>query len=107
MLFSFIIVLASVVLGYITAVTINHHWTQSIETIRVVRVIATILIAWSVLSRLGYEVTTMDGDTLLEKTNLETFKFFYIIAIFVATTSLFLEPVAFNNAIQPTAESGG
>ena len=105
MLVSFILVLIAVLLGYFSAVAINNYWPQDITMIRIVRVFATILIAWSVLSRLGYEVATMDGTTLLERTNLETFKFFYIIAIFIATVSLFLEPTAFNNLIQPTAKS--
>ena len=107
MLISFIVVLVTVLLGYFTAILFNHYFPLDVLIIRLVRVGATILITWSVLSRLGYEVTTMDGTTLLERTNLETFKFFYIIAIFIATVSLFLEPMAFNNQIQPTVESGG
>jgi len=77
-----------------------------ISSIRLVRLAAMIIIAWSVLSRLGYETTTMDGKTLLETTSLGTFRFFYLIALFVATASLFLLPETFNYQIQPTAVSG-
>lgn len=107
MLISFVWVAVIVFLGYSSAFLLNHHLSLDMWIIRLVRLAATILIAWSVLSRLGYEITTMDGTTLLEKTNLDTFKFFYLIAIFIATVSLFLEPAVFNNQIQPTAESGG
>ena len=107
MLISLIWVSLTVLLGYFSAIFINHYLPIDLWSIRLVRLAATILIAWSVLSRLGYETPTMDGTTLLERTSVDTFKFSYLIAVFIATVSLFLEPAAFNNQIQPTTESGG
>ena len=107
MLISFLWVSTTILLGYIVALFINDYWPMDISSIQLVRLAAVIIIAWSVLSRLGYETVTWDRKTLLERTSEGTFRFFYLIALFIAVVSLFLLPETLNNQIQPTAVSGG
>jgi len=106
MLISFLWVFATFLLGYIVALFVNDYWPMNISSIRLVRLTAMIIIAWAVLGRLGYETPTIDGKTLLEKTSEGTFRFLYLIALFIAAVSLFLLPETFNNQIKPTSVSG-
>ena len=81
-----------VALGSLLANYINISAPLSWFTIRVIRSISIVLIAWSVFSRLQ-DIETMKGITLLETTNLYLYKWFYSFGVFLASFSLFLEGV--------------
>lgn len=95
LLVSLLFVFATTLSGAIVAEIINLYAPINIFGIRLVRLVAMMLVAWSVLSRLGYETHTFDGTTLLERTNEFMFKFFYLLTLFIAAISLFLEPKGF------------
>lgn len=106
-LISFLLVSLFTSFGYLIAAYINNNYNLSIEHLRFVRLAAIVIVGWAVLGRIGYETSTIDGDTLLEKTSESTFKYFYLLGILITTVALFLEPAAFNNQIQPTPDGAG
>lgn len=90
--YSFAHVFLLLVAGALSGEFLNSVYPLPLYGIRVLRAVSVLLIAWSVLSRLGYETPTMKGETLLELTNLHTFKFFYCLGLYLAGVSLFLDP---------------
>ncbi len=88
---SFILVLGVVVLGYFVAWILNHNCSFSLTSIRIIRALSIIIVAWGVLGRIGYESPTMGGETLLEITSELSFKQIYCFGIFIVSTALFLE----------------
>lgn len=89
-LISFFIVLLIIVSSYLTAQVMNQYIQLSLHSIITIRLLSLSLVAWSVLSRLGYETETYKGQTLLEKTSLFAFKLFYCIGLFFAVFSMYL-----------------
>ena len=77
------------VAAILTATILTPLIYPSEVSITIIRFLAVTIIAWSVLSRLGYDVETWNGETLLEKTSLSMFKLFYLIGIFLAIVGLF------------------
>lgn len=55
------------------------------------RILSIAILAWAVLSRLGYDVETWKGETLLEKTSLSMFKLFYLIGLFLMICSFLVD----------------
>jgi len=84
---SFLVVTGSLIANYINEIS-PFEWF----TVRVIRSISVILIAWSVFGRIQ-DIQTMIGETLLELTNSYLYKWFYSLGIFLASISLFLEGV--------------
>lgn len=90
-----LLVLPICFLGYASAQYINCESPLYLVEVRIVRLFAIILVSFALLSRMGYETSTMGRVTLLEKTNDETYKFFYLIGLYVSVLSLFLEPISY------------
>ena len=88
--------------GYGSAIAANSLCPIPQGFVVLVRVSALMVIAWSVLGRLGYETETVKGETLLELTSLAGFKLGYWLGIYLATLALFLDPSgsSFEPAIQ-------
>ena len=93
LLISFIVVAVLVLGGFSAAALVNHFHPLSAVAIRWLRVASAIVIAWAVLGRIGYETESYSGETLLEITNVNAFKQFYGLGVFLATFALFLEGV--------------
>ena len=90
-LVSFMVVLFVVSLGFGAAAVTNRYIELQPSVVLMIRVFSISIVAWSVLSRLGYESETWKGQTLLEKTSLFSFKFFYCLGLFLAVWSLLIE----------------
>ena len=90
-LVSFLVVLLVVSLGFGAAAATNYYIKLSPSIVLIIRVVSISIVAWSVLSRLGYETETWKGKTLLERTSLFSFKFFYCLGLFLAVWSLLIE----------------
>ena len=88
---SFLIVTVLVILGFAAATIVNRAYPLPVVVVRWLRPSSVIVIAWSVLSRIGYETETWSKETLLEVTSLIAFKQFYGLGVFLATFALFLE----------------
>mgnify|MGYP000870256121 CR=1 FL=1 len=91
---SFLLVLSCLILGVFTAYFINCYVHVSSLAIRCLQLTSVGIIAWAVLSRLGYESETMKGLTLLEISSLNSFKVLYLFAIYLAAICLFLVPTS-------------
>lgn len=87
-------VASSLAVGVGCAELVNNYYQLSAIEIRWLRLFSIGVVAWAVLSRLGYESETFKGLTLLEVTSLRSFKVFYLLAVTLAALCLFLEPVA-------------
>lgn len=90
-LVAFAVVLIVVALGSGAAALTNHFIILPDRVILIARVVSISIVAWSVLSRLGYDTETWKGQTLLEKTSLFSFKFFYCLGLFFAIWSLLMQ----------------
>lgn len=90
---SLFLVLVSLGLGVLSAELVNKYFELTISQIRWLRLGSIALIAWAVLARLGYETETFKGLTLLEITSLNSFKVFYVLALYLAALCLFLYPI--------------
>lgn len=88
---SFLVVFVVVSLGFGAATLTNYYTNLPASVVLIIRVISISIVAWSVLSRLGYESETWKGQTLLERTSLFSFKFFYCLGLFLAVWSLLIE----------------
>lgn len=93
LLVSFVVVAVLVLVGFAAATVVNRFYPLSAVAIRWLRVASVIVIAWAVLGRIGYETESWSGETLLEITNVKSFKQFYGLGMFLATFALFLEGV--------------
>lgn len=91
---SLALVLFSLATGVFSAELICRHYELSLIQIRWLRMGAIGLVGWAVLARLGYESETMKGVTLLELTSLNSFKLFYLLALYLAALCLFLYPIS-------------
>jgi hypothetical protein len=89
---SFIWVSFIIILGALLGAYINEVSPFSWPTIRIVRAVSLVLIAWSVLGRLQ-DMQTMSGRTLLELTSIYLYKWFYSLGLFLGAFTLFLEGV--------------
>jgi hypothetical protein len=89
---SLIVVTLLAVAGFCAALLVNRYTPISLLSVRLIRLGSVVVIAWAVLSRIGYETESNRGETLLEITSAKAFKQFYGLGIFLATFSLFLEP---------------
>jgi hypothetical protein len=92
MLVEFVAVVAIVFLAYISARAVNAWLAITASWITLFRLAALAVVAWSVLSRLGYETETYKGVSLLERTSLSAFKLFYLVGLFLGVVSIFLAP---------------
>jgi len=88
---TFSVVLFLAVYGFVFATIINLYPPLPGIATKIITGVSISIIAWSVLSRLGYETETMQGNTLLEKTSLNSFKLFYCLGIFLLVSSLFVK----------------
>lgn len=89
---SFIVVCLLAAAGFCAALLVNRYLPISLFVVRLIRLGSVVIIAWAVLSRIGYETESISGETLLEITSTKAFKQFYGLGVFLATFSLFLEP---------------
>ena len=89
---SLILVLILLVAGFLTAHALNQLCPVPLLWIRIVRAASVLIIAWAVLSRIGYDTETLKRQTLLEITSQFGFKFFYGVGVYLAGVALFLEP---------------
>jgi hypothetical protein len=89
---SLVVVSALVVVGFVMALVVISFWPLSLFSVRFVRVISVVIIAWAALSRIGYETETISGETLIEITSATAFKQLYGVGVLLATFALFLEP---------------
>lgn len=106
-LVSLILVSTAVITAFFIAKYVNSNFQITIEHLRYVRLLAIIVVGWAVMGRVGYETTTMSGESLLERTSADIFKILYLLGIFITTIALFLEPSSFNNLIQSTPDGAG
>ena len=90
---SFLVVAFLVIGGALTAELINNYLEFSLYNIRIFRAVSITIVAWAVLSRIGYESPTGGGETLLELTSESLFKILYGLGIYLAGIALFLEYV--------------
>lgn len=90
LLISFLVIAGLVLAGFVAATAINYIYPLPVVAILWFRVASVIVIAWSVLGRIGYETVTYKGETLLEITSVKAFKQFYGLGVFLATFGLFL-----------------
>jgi len=79
------------VIAALTAKFLNLFFAFGEVWIMSLRILSIAVIAWAVLSRLGYDVETWNGETLLEKTSLSMFKLFYLSGLFLGIGSFFVE----------------
>lgn len=77
--------------GFLVADAINTYCTLELFSIRVFRLVSIIIVAWTVLSKLTWEIQSWSGESLPEKVNSFAFKFFYGVGIFMAVVAIFLE----------------
>ncbi len=75
----------------LTAKFLNLFFRFGEEWITSLRILSIAVIAWAVLSRVGYDVETWGGETLLEKTSLSMFRLFYLTGLFLLTGSFFVD----------------
>src|SRR6266702_6344904 len=92
LLISVILVSFLAAAGFCAALLANRYLPMSLFGVRLIRLGSVVIIAWAVLSRIGYETESIRGETLLEITSAKAFKQFYGLGVFLATFSLFLEP---------------
>ncbi len=92
LLISLIVVALLAVAGFCAALLVNRYTPISPLGVRLIRLASVVVIAWAVLSRIGYETESWGGEMLLEITSAKAFKQFYGLGVFLATFSLFLEP---------------
>ena len=89
-LISLAITLGVCITAVLTAKLLNLFIHVGEQWITILRILSGVIIAWSVLSRLGYDVETYKGETLLEQSSLFMFKLFYLLALYLVVVSLFL-----------------
>ena len=89
-LISLAITLGVCITAVLTAKFLNLFIQFGEQWITSLRILSGVIIAWSVLSRLGYDVDTWKGETVLEQTSQFMFKFFYLIALYLVVVSFFL-----------------
>jgi hypothetical protein len=92
LLISLILVALLAAAGFCAALLTNRYIPISLLGVRLIRLGSVVIIAWTVLSRIGYETESISGETLWEITSAKAFKHFYGLGVFLATFSLFLEP---------------
>jgi hypothetical protein len=90
LLISFLIVMVLVFLGFAASTIVNRFFPLPVVVVRWLRMTSVIVIAWSVLGRIG-ETETWSGETLIEVTSLQVFRKFYGLGVFFMTFALFLE----------------
>lgn len=78
--------------GFYVANVLNAHVAMSLYEIRVLRLTSIVIVAASVLGRLGPDIETMDGNSPPEKMNSNAFRLFYLTGLFLAVIALFIEP---------------
>ena len=89
-LISLVMTLGVCITAVLTAKFLNLLIHLGEQWITSLRILSGVIIAWSVLSRLGYDVETFRGETILEQTSLSMFKLFYLIGLYLVVVSLFL-----------------
>jgi len=90
-LISFIVVSFIVIFGFGAAKITNQCISLPDGVILIARVLSISIVAWSVLSRLGYESETWKRESILEKTSMFSFKFFYSLGLFLTVWSLLIQ----------------
>jgi hypothetical protein len=88
---SFALVIIVSLSGFALASYINIYYPLQLFTIRVFRLISIIIIAWAVFSKLSKEIESIGGKSLPEQINNFSFRLFYVLGVFLAITSIFLE----------------
>ena len=81
------------IFGYLTAHLINYFYEVNSQFVTTLRVAASLLIAWAVLSKLGKEIESWDGTTIPEQINALVFKASYFLGVSLVICTLFLEPI--------------
>lgn len=82
-------ILTPAILGFATAQAVNTFLVFPSNLKFCLRFSSILIVAFATFSRLG-EITTYDGGTLPERTNMLLFKLFYSFGFFLAVTVLFL-----------------
>jgi len=78
-------------IGYFTALYLNNILPLTVTKINIIRVISIAIIAWAVLSKVGWDIQTWSGNTLPEKVNNIFFRVLYIIGFYLVIISIFLK----------------
>lgn len=79
-----------VMCGIGIAALINAHVPLSWSSVRAVRAISIVFLAWAVWSKIG-DIDTFKRETLLELTSQYLYKLLYSAGIFLGSVALFLE----------------
>ena len=82
------LVLLVIVAGAVSGFVADTIWPISGAHSRLLKAISIGIVAWAVLSRLGYESETWKGKTLLETTSLTMFKSTYLFGLYLTTLSV-------------------
>ena len=90
---SFVKIIFIAFCGYVAAYLINTYYPVTQEFITGMRVVASLLIAWAVFSKLSKEIESWGGDSIPEQLNALVFKINYFLGISMVICTLYLVSV--------------
>jgi len=88
---SIIYTLSIVLVGVIFVILFKKYISVDETTIRTIRVTSILVIAWSVIFRLGYIGGSWGGNSIPEQMKTYVFKFFYFIGVVGIVVSMYLK----------------